>query len=145
MKNLLNKLGFAIYLLLITNIWIQLFNSLIIILNSFFPPEVKEVFITQPGPAEQFEIPVYILLSLFFILFIIFTHRLTKKLDELPVNLKIVTFIILVVFFALALGSFPLNNQYDPYPPRHDGTIYFVTAGLYILISGLIIILSRTF
>src|SRR3990170_491659 len=143
MKNLIDKLGFAIYTLLLTNIWIVLFNTLVFILNSFFPPTVKEVFITQPGTAEQFEIPVYILLSFFFILFIVLTHRLIKNIDGLPFFLKLIILLLLVIFFVSRLGPYPLYNQYDPYLPRPDKSTYFIVVFFYCLITTLIIASGR--
>src|SRR3989344_4088312 len=139
MKNLTAKLGFAIYLLFITNIWVILFNTLVLILNSLFPPHIKEVFITQPGAGEQFEIPVYILLSAFFILFIIFTHKLIQNIDKLSFFLKLFSLVILIIFFLYMLGTYPLSNQYDPYLPRADKSVYFIVVFFYCLISTLVI------
>lgn len=143
MKNISGKLDFAIQVLLTTNIWIVLYTKLLSYLNTAFSAPTQREFLWVPSVPEPFEIPLYLGLSLSFILLIFFSQKLFSKLNTLPLKLKIFLLLLLSLLFLSTLGKYPMGGEYDPYPPRSNGLIYLIVGFTYLLVIGLLTFLSR--
>lgn len=143
MKNSFAKLGFAIQVLFITNVWIFLYVKILTYLRASFPVSPQQQFVWVPSVPEPFEIPLYLVLSLGFVLMIFFSQKLFERLNRLPLLIKILLIFLLSLIFISQLGRYPMGGEYDPYPPRPNSLIYFIVGFLYLAVLGLAIVMSR--
>ncbi|MBI4009307.1 hypothetical protein HY357_03670 [Candidatus Roizmanbacteria bacterium] len=132
----------TIFILFFTDLWIVLYSSLLNFLNFRFPPSVTVKFY-RPAVAfpEKFEIPLYLIMSFLFVVFIWVLHKyfhlfVTKRL---PIVLKLIALVFLSLIFISKLGIYPLSNEIYPYQLRDDTSIYTIIILLY-LASFLIIV-----
>lgn len=135
---------FVIEVLLVTNIWIFFYNSLLSLLNSRFPPKISETFYITGAAPEPFEIPLYIGLSFLFVIFIFLLYRYILKTRSQAINnrtpnsnysciLKVVVFLLLFSIFIVNIGEYPLRGNPDPYPPQTNTSIYQIAFVLYVV------------
>src|SRR3990167_430489 len=124
-KNLVNSIiDFSLPVLLITNVWIILYTK--IVDYSFFlnPPQVMQVFFQRLAYPEPFEIPLYLFLTLFFLMLIWFYYfwgidKLIRfyldRFDnqKLQIIKNLFAFFLTIVFLT-KLGVFPLTGDTHP-------------------------------
>ncbi len=141
-KNHLNwLLNFLIETLLITNLWIIVYNGLLDYLNFAHPPKTPHLVLNInpiPNP-EPFDIPLYFILT-FLALGIVIVYQLflrkflynslSKKYSNLIIGLKVVFFVNLLLIFLSKIGSFPLAHDPFPYKILTNKSIY----GIFFLI-----------
>lgn len=135
-------LFFSCAALSVTNIWILTFNYLLLFLNFKYPPILSEQFY-RPAAAwpEPFEMPLYLGLTLLFVLLI---WQLPKRLKPVKITFYwlVICFIFLLFVFLSKLGNFPMANEFYPYSLRRDGSIYLLILSLYLGLIGFILIQS---
>lgn len=131
-----------IELLFFTNAWVFVYARLLDLLNARFPTHVTEFFYrpTLANP-EPYEIPLYLGLAAFFILSIWAYYNFVKKRIKLtiPFIFKSPLLLVLVYFFYISLGGYPLGQQIDPYPIRTDTSIYTIGFFIYIFFIATVI------
>lgn len=135
---------FAIEVLLVTNIWIFFYNSLLSFLNSRFPPKISEIFYITGAAPEPFEIPLYLGLTFLFVILIFLLHRWIFKAPPQAAKtrasdlsfsyiLEAVVFLLLFSIFIINIGEYPLRGNPDPYLPRTNTSFYQVSFVLYVV------------
>src|SRR3989344_5896394 len=121
----LPSLRFAIEVLLVTNIWIFSYNTLLSLLNSRFPPKISETFYITGAAPEPFEIPLYLGLTFLFGILIFLLHRWIFKAPlqgakpRAPVLsfsyiLEVAVFLLMFSVFIINIGEYPLRGSSDP-------------------------------
>lgn len=136
-------MGLLIESLLITNIWIFLYNSILLFLNGKFPPPLPIGFIQSGQAPEPFEIIVYIILTVISVFFIYLAHQFFfKKNTELPNKLTKVSLLVVIKFafllgliwlFITNIGNYPMKSDISPYSLRPNGSIYLTFFAGYII------------
>lgn len=113
-------LSYAIDILVFTNIWIYSYWYLLDYLNKHFPFTPSTSFIVKVKlylSPEPFEMPLYIILTIFLIVIIYIYFVIIKKIfqkiclfdsDNLT-TVRIFTFLILSLFFLHRLGEYPMK------------------------------------
>src|SRR3989344_2064354 len=135
---------FAIEVLLVTNIWIFFYNTLLSLLNSRFPPKISETFYITGAAPEPFEIPLYLGLTFLFVILIFLLYRWIFKTPSQAVNTRVsylsfsyifeaAVFLLLLSIFIVNIGAYPLRGDPDPYPPRTDTSFYQIGFVLYVV------------
>lgn len=126
-KTLNSLMGFLVKNLFVANLWIIIFNQIVLFLNFFFPPVLKDRFY-RPAAAwpEPFEMPLYLLLSFLFVIAIWLYNKMKFQL-KLSLPVLIVVFIFLVLLFTSMLGVYPMAFEFYPYLPRDNPQIYQLT------------------
>lgn len=145
----LNNLGwqkfldFFIITFFITNVWIILYIKVLDYLNFLFPAHLSETFFRSGlGNPEPFEIPLYIIFSLFFVGIIWFYYRLSKGLNIPFLDnslIKAVFALFLLILFINKLGVFPLKGDIFPYQQRINQGIYLI---MFFLILAIIVFIT---
>src|SRR3990172_7558397 len=137
--------------LFFTNLWIFIYTNLLQFLNSTFPAETPSEFIRTEGLPEPFEIPLYLVLSLIFVLVVFFFQRLPKNQPasqfRLPL-LKPLTLIFLILLFISNIGVFPMARSVYPYLKPETASTYtqfLITYLLIVLIFIFILLKLKNF
>src|SRR3989338_4509307 len=111
--------------LFFTDLWIFLYVRILSILNRLFPPVVNEQFVrTDVATPQPFQIPLYLILTFVFILFIKFKPRVFPRFISSSSLVQKILFSILFLFLIFNLGMFPMANDTYPFIPRPDRTLY---------------------
>src|SRR3989344_6732252 len=148
-KNLVNSIiDFSLPVLLITNVWIILYTK--IVDYSFFlnPPQVMQVFFQRLAYPEPFEIPLYLFLTLFFLMLIWFYYfwgidKLIRfyldRFDnqKLQIIKNLFAFFLTIVFLT-KLGVFPLTGDTHPLTTLAKPWLNLPIFFLYILFLGFV-------
>lgn len=108
--------GLIIEILFVTDIWIFIYTTFLIIQRLFVIPNPSTDFLMLGVYPEPLEIPLYLGLTTILVFGIFYFHKYAKRLTS-PSNLfiKIPSFIILLSYFLLSLGSYPLKGEVAPY------------------------------
>ena len=108
-------ISFANQALFLTNLFVFTYKILLKLLNRWSPPvENPDFFSRELFAPEPFEIPLYLILSIIFVIII-----LSKSLDFLTLRTspkRGIFFLALLLSFYLNIGSYPMKNK--PHPPR---------------------------
>ena len=143
-KNMNSLLDFSIKALFLTNVWIIIYTKLVDYLNYRFPASLSETFFRNGlGNPEPFEIPLYIFLSLLFVIMIWFFYNFKPALKIPALDktflsvIKILVFLLLLILFLSKRGSFPLGGDTSIHPSQISipdlsffyGPIYEVASG----------------
>ena len=145
-----NLMNFSIQILLLTNLWVILYRTIINFLNHRFSPVIKETFYRPAAVSpEPFEMPLYVLLTFIFIVLIISFQGLLKRFESRRSSAtvfftKLTILVLLLLFFLKLLGNFPLANDFYPYQLRMDKTIYNAFLFFYTLFFAFIIVETTT-
>src|SRR3989344_8340122 len=96
--------------LLLTNLFVITYKVSLRLLSGLFPPVVNPIFYSRELFApEPFEIPLYLILSIIFVIII-----LSKSLDFLTLRTspkRGIFFLALLLSFYLNIGSYPMKNN----------------------------------
>lgn len=143
----LNSLiNFIIEVLLITNLWIVIFHAILDILSYIYSPTIKESFYREAAVfPEPFKIPLYVVLSFLFVIFIILFRKALKRFnqsDQPNVFVKLIILSCLLFIFISKLGSFPLGNEPTPNLLNQNKNIYDIFLFTYGLSIAVILVES---
>lgn len=103
----------VILVLVITNIWIFLYRFIIAFLNNLFRPSLDKSFLVGGIHTEQFEIPIYIALTVILLLVVFRFRRLVNSFITLSLSQK-AKWIIAILFgvvFLFQLGDYPSSQN----------------------------------
>ena len=129
-----NFLGLANETLFLTNLFIYAYKILLKLLNRLFPPVVNPNFFSKElFSPEPFEIPLYIILTIIFVIIILskfinfFTLRTSPK--------RGIIFLVLLLAFYINIGSYPLKDdtQFIQSPVNITTSILILAAYLAII------------
>lgn len=127
-------LNFSIIVLFLTNLWIIIYSNFVTFLNYFYPPTVKEIFYIPRAFPEPFEMPLYIIETLFLSIVVWLILRKYTLLVKLPTIIKVTTLIALSCLFLNKLGTYPYAHDYYPYLKRPFESLYTLTVLIYLAI-----------
>ncbi|OGK22181.1 hypothetical protein A2866_03420 [Candidatus Roizmanbacteria bacterium RIFCSPHIGHO2_01_FULL_39_8] len=126
----------AIGVIFVTNLWIISYTNILTYLSFLFPPVVNEHLLRNIAFPNPFKIPLYLFLTTFLVvgiwfLYSRFSFLATKRGQQTRELLKWLLFLFLFILFLRKLGPYPLSNDFFPYIPRSDPTMYTIIFGLY--------------
>lgn len=152
-KYMLPFINFSNSVLLLTNVWIVLYTSLISFLNFKFIPTVQKLYYRPEGIfPEPFEIPVYLLLILFFVVGITY---LFDRFESLITYIKrwpflfYFLFAVLSILFIQKIGGFPLSGVPEPFSKSAEqsasiiGWVIYLAVVIFLILE--IIIMQKIF
>ena len=115
--------------LFFTNLFVFIYNNLLIYLNKTFTPPSPMEFIRSGAVAEPYEITLYLSLSALTVLGVFLLHRYIKnnlqKYSTLPF-LRYIILIFLLIPLKDNLGIYPMAHSIYPYPSPEDPLTYFI-------------------
>lgn len=137
---------FALTSLLLTNIWVIIYTNLLSVLNYVLPVSITQHFY-RLGEAfpEKFEIPLYLLLTLLFVIIMWIFYKNSPKIQKLfaesqdyfgksTLFLNFLVLVFLLLLFLTKLGLFPLSHETYPYQFRPDKSLYALATVMYLSI-----------
>ncbi|OGK19852.1 hypothetical protein A3C23_04065 [Candidatus Roizmanbacteria bacterium RIFCSPHIGHO2_02_FULL_37_13b] len=148
-KPLNSFLGVFIEALFVTNLWILIYKTILSFLRSNFKPVIGERFLVPLDFPEPFEIPLYLVLSVLFVIFIFIFHKYVINLTEISkekknrpfyVLLKYIFFIAMIILFLNNIGKYPLDSLAYSYTPQAHQNIYFSFMIIFVISLFIIII-----
>jgi len=141
-------LNLFISALFITIVWTNIYVNIIGYLNFIYPPVLKDHFYRLASAfPEEFEMPLYLLLTFIFTLVIIFLIKTLSKVKNLALIsnngfflvAKIFTLVVLGWVFLSQLGPFPLANDPYPYSIKTNTSVYYWYLTIYFVFMGIVV------
>jgi len=122
--------------LFFTNLWILLYNFLLLFLNTKFPPQPVAGFLTFGSVPEPYEIPLYLVLTAIIIFTIFFLHPFLKGiLKKLTASYRLFFLIFFGLILFFSLGEYPMRNALYPYFVQDDLTIVYGYSFLFFIVT----------
>ena len=140
-KKLRPRVTFLVEVFLYTNVWIFLYTKLLVFFRALPLQKGSETFLIQEVSPEPFEIPLYIFLTLGLACCIFLFHRFVAHRLNTPIFWLISLCLVLFILFAFQLGAYPLHGDSLPYLPREDKTFYFIRIFIYLV--GVTLVVSQ--
>lgn len=122
--------GLVIETLLVTNLFIFIYNGLLQFLNTAYPSSLPTEFIRIGAAPEPFEMPLYVLLIFFASTALWLFHRKTKyEAKKLLFGKKTllhqILLVLLLALFVTNLNSYPMAHSVYPYQNLDSRIVYF--------------------
>lgn len=140
-----NILDFAIVSLFVTNLFILLYNNILLVLNIKNKQIIHTAFYFPSAVPEPYEIPLYLILSGVFILGIFLADKYFLKIKiHIPSFLKWIVLIFLAFLLFDNLGTYPMKADHYPYSPRASGEylaglIFYIGVVSFFLVQTVLI------
>lgn len=152
MKKILSVLQFSSILLIITNLWVFLYINILQFLNKNYSTPTPVGFLRTDIAPEPFEIPLYIVLTVLFIVSIWLFYKLFPKqlidrfLFNVPNAILLLSLILLNTFllfiFKNNIGLFPMAHDIYPHSTQEKPSTYFYFLFIYLGIISVILLES---
>ncbi len=140
-----NALDLTVISLFFTNLFILLYNNILLVLNLNNKQIIHTPFYFPSAVPEPYEIPLYLVLSGLFILaiFIAEKYLFTLKI-YIPSFLKWIVLIFLALLLLDNLGTYPMKADHYPYDGRAlgdylAGFIFYIGAVSFFLVQTVIV------
>ncbi len=145
----------VIEILLITNLWILFYKVILVNLRLNFVPKASDQFLMPLDFPKPFDIPLYIVLSVFFVMLIYIIHRYLSvnstetftKIKKSHVIVKLLLLIFLISLFINNIGEYPLFKSQYSFTPQFEAQTYsyflIISSVILFLFSGIIILLRK--